>query len=51
MSKKSLTKDCPNCQLCSADENTYNFLCNWGRNKKRKILYETKNMKNCTLRR
>jgi hypothetical protein len=51
MTQKKLTKDCPSCHLCSADNSTYNFLCSWGNSKKRKVLYETKTLKKCNLKR
>jgi len=51
MSRKILTKDCASCHLCSMDDSSYNFICSWGHNKKRKVLYETKRLKNCKLKR
>lgn len=54
MSKKSLTKDCPSCELLFIDD-LGQFICNWGKSKKRKILQDAnatkKFKKKCTLKR
>jgi len=48
MYKKVITKDCPSCNLLSIDEH-YNFICSWGKSKKKKKLENKKRNKKCSL--
>ncbi len=49
MRKKNLTKDCPSCEYCEVNDNSY-FVCNWGKGKPKLIIkHKTKPMISCNL--
>ena len=49
MRKKSLTKNCPTCQYCMINDNSY-FICTWGNGKPKLLIrHKTKPLLECNL--